>query len=61
CFAVMEGGQCLWIKAFLRRSQVLIVPGASLSTHLFADPVRVKGKTQSMTASLETLGILRSM
>ncbi|GKG40807.1 hypothetical protein Tco_0470019, partial [Tanacetum coccineum] len=47
CFAVMEGGQYLWIKAFLRRSQVLIVPGASLSTHLFADPVRVKGKLEA--------------
>ncbi|GJW91758.1 hypothetical protein Tco_0169311, partial [Tanacetum coccineum] len=38
CFAVMECGKYLWIKAFLRRSQALIVPGASLSTHRFADP-----------------------
>ncbi|GJV68879.1 hypothetical protein Tco_1484388 [Tanacetum coccineum] len=54
----MEGGQYLWIKAFLRRSQVLIVPGASMSTYLFAAPVRVKGKAWIMTASLVTPGIL---
>ncbi|GJT12832.1 hypothetical protein Tco_0859874 [Tanacetum coccineum] len=51
---------CMW--AILCRKGLLgdpgmIVPGVSLSTHLFAAPVRVKGKTQSMTASLETPGI----
>ncbi|GJT71370.1 hypothetical protein Tco_1030656 [Tanacetum coccineum] len=63
CLAVLDGGQYLWIKAFLRRSQELMVPGGSLSTYLLAAPVKVIGKTCSMTTSYDTpvTGFLESM
>nr|GEU51800.1 hypothetical protein [Tanacetum cinerariifolium] len=57
--AVLDGGQYLWIKAFLRRSQVLIAIEVSLSTYLLTDSVRVNGNTHSSTASCDTLGILK--
>nr|GEZ08166.1 hypothetical protein [Tanacetum cinerariifolium] len=52
---VLDGGQYLWIKAFLRRSQESTVPRGNMSTHLLAAPVKVTGKTHSMTASCDTL------
>ncbi|GJV64374.1 retrovirus-related pol polyprotein from transposon TNT 1-94 [Tanacetum coccineum] len=61
CLAVFYGGQYLWIKAFLRRSQELTVPGGSLSTHRLADPVKVMGKTHSMIASCDTPGMLNKL
>nr|GEZ40046.1 hypothetical protein [Tanacetum cinerariifolium] len=61
CLAVFDGGQYLWIKAFLRRSQESTVPGGSLSTHRLAAPVRVMGKTHSMTTSCDTSGMLNKL
>ncbi|GJR46253.1 hypothetical protein Tco_1314356 [Tanacetum coccineum] len=61
CLAVFDGGQYLWIKAFLRRSQESTVPGGSLSTHHLAAPVRVMGKTRNMTASCDTPGMLNKL
>ncbi|GJW52892.1 hypothetical protein Tco_0096977 [Tanacetum coccineum] len=61
CLAVFDGGQYLWIKAFLRRSQESTVPGGSLSTYLLAAPVREMGKTRSMTASCDTPGMLNKL
>nr|GEU55747.1 hypothetical protein [Tanacetum cinerariifolium] len=54
--AVLDGGQYLWIKAFLRRSQESTVPGGSLSTHILAAQVKVIGNTCSMIASCDTPG-----
>ncbi|GKD29746.1 hypothetical protein Tco_1240524, partial [Tanacetum coccineum] len=59
--AVLDCGQYLWIKDFLRRSQVLAAPGVSLSTHLLVDPVTVNGNTRSSTASCNTQGILNKL
>nr|GEW67894.1 RNA-directed DNA polymerase, eukaryota, reverse transcriptase zinc-binding domain protein [Tanacetum cinerariifolium] len=53
---VLDGGQYLWIKAFLRRSHVLTAPRVGLSTHLLEDPVRVNGNTHSSLASCDTPG-----
>ncbi|GJS35587.1 Toll/interleukin-1 receptor domain-containing protein [Tanacetum coccineum] len=61
CLAVLDGGQYLWIKAFLRRSQKSMVPGGSLSTHLLAAPIKVIGKTRNMTASCDTPGMLNKL
>ncbi|GJX72808.1 retrovirus-related pol polyprotein LINE-1 [Tanacetum coccineum] len=61
CLAVLDGGQHLWIKAFLRRSQESTVPGGSLSTHLLVAPVKVIGKTCSMTALCDTPGMMNKL
>ncbi|GJU37956.1 hypothetical protein Tco_1186310, partial [Tanacetum coccineum] len=61
CLAVFDGGQYLWIKDFLRRSQESTVPGGSLSTHRLVALVRVMGKSRSMTASCDTPGMLNKL
>nr|GEU51617.1 retrotransposon protein, putative, Ty3-gypsy subclass [Tanacetum cinerariifolium] len=53
---VLDDGHHLWIKAFLRRSQELTVPGGSLSTHLLAAPINVMGKTCNIIALCDTPG-----
>ncbi|GJW15808.1 hypothetical protein Tco_0019941 [Tanacetum coccineum] len=59
--AVLDGGRYLWIKAFLRRSQVLTITGVILSTYLLTDPVRVNGNIRVSTASFDTPGILNKL
>ncbi|GKE98754.1 hypothetical protein Tco_0022105, partial [Tanacetum coccineum] len=61
CLAVFDGGHYLWIKAFLRRSYESMVPGGSLSIHLLEAPVRVMGKTRSMTTSCDTSRMLNKL
>nr|GEU40542.1 hypothetical protein [Tanacetum cinerariifolium] len=56
CLAVLDDGQHLWIKAFLRRSQESTVPGGSLSTHLLVAPINVIWKTRIITALCDTPG-----
>nr|GEX06312.1 putative reverse transcriptase domain-containing protein [Tanacetum cinerariifolium] len=56
-----SGNSLLAIKDFLRRFHEWTIPGGSLSAHLLATPVRVIGKTRSITTSCDTLGMLNKL
>ncbi|GJT43654.1 hypothetical protein Tco_0952369, partial [Tanacetum coccineum] len=60
--ASLMGGHNLLDKRLLKEiPKESTVPGGSLSTHLLEAPIRVIGKTRSMTASCDTLGMLNKL